>query len=282
MPAHVTLFQLDGHKRSKVVVQAMAHGIRRAGDIPTIKPAVLYRPDSGIIVFYGLTGPLAKAITRQKAAGGTAVYVDLGYWGRRQGGRWTGYHKVAVNSRHPTEYFQRVEHPEDRFRKLGISIRNWRGGRHILIAGMGDKGAIAEGFAPGEWETAAVAEIQRHTDRPIIYRPKPSWKGAKPIQGATFSPPRQKIEAALDDCHAVVTHHSNVAVDGIMAGTPAFCWTGVASPMALQDLSRIETPERPDGRERWARDIAYCQFSIAEMAEGLAWKHLRDEGLLPC
>lgn len=282
MPLEVKLFEIDSHHRSKVVVQAMAKGISRVGDRPAIKPAVNYRPDDQVIVFYGLVGALAKAIRRQQAVGGTAIYVDLGYWGRRQGGRWTGYHKIAVNSRHPTEYFQRRPHDETRFRRLGVSMMPWKRGRNILIAGMGDKGSLAEGFQPGEWERSAVEQLRKLTDRPIIYRPKPSWLKARTIDGTIFSPPRQKIEEVLADCHAVVTHHSNVAVDGLMDGIPAFCFEGVAVPMALADLTRIEHPEYPADRQRWANDIAWTQWSIAEMAEGLPWRHLKDEGLLPC
>lgn len=282
MPLEVTLFQIEGHHRSRIVVQAMARGIRAAGDKPVIKPATLYRPNDGVMVFYGLMGPLAKAIRRQQAAGGTAVYVDLGYWGRRRGGRWSGFHKVAVNSRHPTEYFQKRQHDERRFRALGVSLDEWKEGRHILVAGMGDKGSIAEGFRPGQWECEAIEALKKVTDRPIIYRPKPSWKGAKPIEGTIFSHPKQRIEDVLADCHAVVTHHSNVAVDGLMMGVPAFCFEGVASTLALSDLSQIEHPERPDARFQWACDVAHCQFSVEEMTTGIAWTQLKHEGLLPC
>lgn len=282
MPIQVNLFQLEHHHRSSVVIQAMAKGIRRVGDRPIVRPAVNYRPDQEIMIFYGLVGPLAKAIRRQTAAGGTAVYIDLGYWQRRKGGRYSGYHKLAVNSRHPTDYYRRRPHDSSRFRELGVSIRDWqKGGQHILVAGMGDKGSLAEGFQPGEWERDAITLLRKYTDRPIVYRPKPSWKNAKPIEGCKFSDSKQRVEEVLAGAYAVVTHHSNVAIDGVMEGIPAFCLQGVGSTMALADLSRIEHPERPSGREAWAQDIAWCQFSIAEMAEGVPWRHLKDEGLVP-
>lgn len=283
MRLEVILYQVAGHHRSKVVVQAMARGIKAVGDKPVIRPAVNYRPNDEIMVFYGLVGPLAKALRRQQAHGGTAIYIDLGYWGRRNGGRYAGYHKLAVNDRHPTAYFQNRPHDERRFRQLGVSIEDWKtGGKHILLAGMGDKGSAAEGFQAGEWERNAVAELALHTDRPIVYRPKPSWVNPKPIEGTKLSTSKQHIETVLHDCHAVVTHHSNVGVDGLMAGIPAFSVEGVATPLASADLAMIEAPLRPDGRERWAHDISYTQYSVAEMADGIAWRHLKDEGLVPC
>lgn len=261
-------------------MQAMAQGIRKAGDRPVIRPSANYRPNDAVIVFYGLVGSLSKALRRQAAHGGTAIYLDLGYWGRRDGGRFRGHHKVVVNARHPTEYFQRRAHDATRFEKFGLALREWRDGNHILLAGMGEKGALAEGMVPGDWERAAVAEIRKHSDRPIIYRPKPSWRSAKPIEGTIFSPPAQEVEDVLAGAHAVVTHHSNVAVDGLIGGIPAFCLEGVARPLALTDISRIETPRKDGDRLQWASDIAWCQWSVDEMAAGLPWRHLKDEGFV--
>lgn len=280
MPAEVSVYRIPGHTRSKLVTDAMMRGIDQAGDRPILRHASAFEPSTGIAVFYGLMGKLWTAIQAQREAGGTAVYIDLGYWGRREGGRWTGYHKVAVNARHPTEYFQKKQHDRSRFERFNIRPADWKDGKHILIAGMGDKGASAEGYQPGQWEREAVTALRGLTDRPIVYRPKPSWRTAKPIEGTSFSPHRQRIGDVLQNCYAVVTHHSNVAVDALLSGIPAFCWGGVATCMTLQDLGKIEDPLRPEGREQWAADIAWTQWSMREMAEGWAWRHLRDEGLV--
>lgn len=132
-----------------------------------------------------------------------------------------------------------------------------------------------------EWERNAVAALRKVTDRKIVYRPKPSWTGAKPIEGTSFSPRSESLNDVLRDCHAVVTHHSNTAVDALVAGVPVFCLEGVASPLALDDLASIENPVTPDGREQWAADVAWTQFSVKEMQCGLAWRHLKDEGVVP-
>jgi hypothetical protein len=146
---------------------------------------------------------------------------------------------------------------------------------------MSDKGALAEGYQPEEWERWAIAEIKKYSKRTIVYRPKPSWKGAKPITGTITSGREREVEQDLRNAWAVVTHHSNVAVDALVAGVPAFCWGGVALEMSLQTLARIEDPHFPDGRLQWMADIAYTQWSIAEMRTGLPWVHLKKEGLIP-
>ena len=208
--------------------------------------------------------------------------MDLGYWGRRQGGRWAGYHKLVVNARHPTAYFNRRALPSCRASELRVFPEPWRAdGSAILLAGMGDKGAAAEGFLPEAWERETIAELRRFTKRPIIYRPKPSWKKAAPIAGVSYSPRTEELSAVLRRCWAVVTHHSNVAVDGLVAGVPAFTWGGVAEPMALRRLDLIEEPLRPEGRWEWISNIAWTQWSVTEIALGDPWRHLKAEGLLP-
>lgn len=260
----------------------MAMGIRKHDEQAREIIEEFYNgPVSQIAVFYGLRGNLRQVFADYRMYQRKAVHVDLGYWNRTEGGKLYGYHKVTVNNRHPTAYFQNKRHPHDRFSKLGLQIKPWRtNGEHILVAGMGPKAADVEGFAPNQWEKDAVAKLRMHTDRPIIYRPKPSWHHPEPIDGTMLSPNNQPLEEVLRKCHAVVSHHSNVCVDALIEGVPVFCVKGVAVTMGLNDISKIEEPLIPDGREQWAADIAYCQWRPDEMKEGLVWRHLKNEGLI--
>jgi hypothetical protein len=281
MSLRVACYVIPAHRRSTLCAQAMRDGILACGDFAEI---VLDNQHSGVnhdvCVFYGFTRPLQRIMADYKAKGRPAIYIDLGYWGRVKN---DGHHKIVVNGRHPTEYFQRVRHDNARARKFGLQIEPWRAdGRHILIAGMGSKASvIAENLPFESFERDAIRQLKQLTDRPIVYRPKPSCKQAGEIVGTTFSPPEQPLEEVLRDCHAVVTHHSNVAVDAVLEGIPVFCAQGVASVMGLQDLAQIETPARPAGRESWVNDISYTQWTWTEMARGLPWRHLKDEGLIP-
>lgn len=283
MPLDVAVYLMRGNGRSQKIGDAMACGIRLAGDRPIIRCDGQYRgQDEPVAVFYGYQRNHPQIMADYRAAGRKVVYLDLGYWGRHDGGRWAGYHKVAINDRHPTAHFRSRPHDPSRLARFGLRPKPWRTGKHILLAGMSDKAAATLGYGPEEWERRTVAEIRKHTDRPVIYRPKPSWTGARPIGGCGFSPKGQRLVDVLTDCHAVVTHHSNVAVDGLVEGIPAFVWDGVAQPMASQDLAEIETPRRPDGREQWMADIAWTQWNVAEMMNGRLWEHLKGEGLIPC
>lgn len=268
----------------------MARGIQASRDLVDVFPESSFPTRRHMIggydahVFYGLEGHLpqlfAAAIEESRA-----VYIDLGYWGRREGGRYQGFHKVSVNARHPSAYYRFPAHAGDRFRKFGIPVDgwHWRGARvtgKIILAGMGAKGAAAEGFGPQEWERAAVEAMRPFTSREIIYRPKPSDPLAAPIPGTTFSKKTMPVEELFSDAWAVVTHHSNVAVDALLAGIPVFCWGGVAREMGLQDFARIEDPHYPEDRAQWAADIAYTQWSVPEMAAGHCWQHLKSDALV--
>lgn len=268
--------------RSRVICHSMAAGMKRLGvDVHEMREEFYNGPEYDAAVFYGLSGNLMQAFLDYRNKGKKAIYVDLGYWQRTLGGKLYGYHKVSVNGRHPTAYFQNRPKSNLRFQALGIPIKPWRKtGTHILVAGMGAKAAPVEGFKPNEWEEAAVRELRKHTDRPIIYRPKPSWTHPLEIEGTTFSPRTQSLEEVLQDCWAVVSHHSNVCVDALLEGIPSFCFYGVATPMSLKDLRHIEHPIYPEGREQWAADIAWTQWTPAEMEGGHCWKYLRDEGIV--
>jgi hypothetical protein len=261
----------------------MREGIARVGDKPIARSSHHYqRPEGQVGVFYGLSGKLVNALADYPAAGRTAVFVDMGYWGRKTGGRYLGYHKLTVNSRHPTAYFQRQKHSASRFLHFGVKIEPWRtSGQSIVVAGMGPKGNRAEGYGPQGWEKEIIPLLRQHTRRPILYRPMPNSEGSKPILGSTMIDKDQPLREALADAWALVAHHSNAAVEGLVMGVPAFVVEGAALPMACADFTRIEHPRRPGNRRQWLADLGWTQFSVAEMAEGLAWRHLKDEGLVP-
>ena len=282
----VAIWSLSGKFRSQKIATALGAGASAAGYRALIRMDNVYsRPIGDIAAFYGYQKSFPHIMADYIAAGKTVVFVDLGYWGRRCGGRYNGYHKIAVNARNPNKYLMKRKRDDSRISLLGIKAMPWRSNDDfIIVAGMSDKSANSYGMKPEEWERWAVAEIQKHTIRPIIYRPKPSWHGARPIAGSEFRPALPSSDATADTfngCHAVVTHHSNIAIDALVNGVPSFCWDGAATCMSLQDLAQIEAPWRPDGRDQWLANIAWCQWTVPEMASGAMWRQLKTDRLIP-
>lgn len=278
----VAIYQQGGYDRARVVCDALRAGIRRCGDEADIVPLSRGSELKGdAIAFYGFQKPCDRLMAQAVKFGVPAVHVDLGYWGRTECGRLRGYHKVVLNSRHPTAYFQRRAHAADRIARFGLKIKPWqRNGRHILICGASHKHAAAMGYDPGEWEANTIAALRKVTDRPIRYRPKPSDLQSGPIAGTEYAR-GGSLEAHLSDCHALVTMTSNTAVDALVAGVPVFCEGGVASVMSSGPLTNIEKPSYPDGRDQFLADLAYCQWNMDEIEIGKPWMHFRDEGLIP-
>ena len=278
----VRVYAQRGKRRSEAICEAMAAGINASGDNARIVFEDKYSgPVARAAVFYGFSANLPRVMEGYVAAGRPAIFIDLGYWGRVDGGRLDGYHRISVNARQPDAYFQRRPHDATRLALAGIEISPWRrSGNHILVAGMSTKHATSAGFKKQQWEREAIAQLRTVTRRPIKYRPKPSDSSCGPIEGTIFSPATETLELALANCHAVVTHHSNVAIDAAIAGVPSFSQAGVATAIGLQDLALIETPIYPDNREQWLADVAWCQWRPAEMRTGALWRHLKDEGLL--
>lgn len=273
--------------RAKAICEAVTAGLGRCGQAVTVKSSADYRgPDADVALSYGLWGRLRQIHDDYPTAGRAAILIDLGYWGRRDGGKLAGYHRIAVNSRHATAYFQRIRHQADRFARFDIMPKPFRrDGSHVLLCGMSAKAAWVYGLAPEEYERQAVATLRRHTGREIRYRPKPSWKHAQPIDGSTWLPAGgNALMTPLDlkDCYAVVTHHGNAALDALIAGVPVFCEHGLASVLARRDLAQIETPLYPDEakRDQLLYDAAYTQFKVSEIADSTAWAYLRAEGLI--
>ena len=282
----VAIWSLSGKDRSQKIATALGLGASAAGYKALIRMDNYYRqPIGDIAAFYGYQKSFPRIMAEYIAAGKTVVFVDLGYWGRRLGGRYKGYHKVTINGRNPDKYLMKRNRDANRITLLGIKALPWRSdGNFIIVAGMSDKSANSYGLKPEEWERWAVAELQKHTIRPIIYRPKPSWLAAKPIPGSHFQPAQKSSDATAKTfagCHAVVTHHSNIAIDALVNGVPSFCWDGAATCMSLQDLSKIEKPLRPPARDQWLANIAWCQWSVPEIASGAMWRSLKMDKFIP-
>jgi hypothetical protein len=205
-------------------------------------------------------------IDRWTVEGRPWIYRDRGYLRRgrmaRSGlaaGAGEGYWRWHLGT---TQLDRVAPRPSDRFARLGIAARPWRrGGRHILVAEPSATLAVFHGLAG--WGERTVAALRRHTDRPILVRPKPPPRG-----------PATPLAADLKDAHALVTHTSNAAVEAAVLGVPIFVDpASAARHVGLTDIAKIETPVYPD-RDAWLAALAYCQFSEAEMLDGTMWRLL--------
>jgi len=281
----VKIYQDDG-RRSKHIAESMAKGISKHGDYVNFHNPDHYKghTDGDVAVFYGLRKNLKTIFNDYINAGKKAMLVDLGYFNRTQNGKLEGYHKVAVNSYHPTGYMMTCEHDDSRLKRLDLDPKPFnKGGEHILLAGMSGKASWANDFLPLEFETKMISSIKTVSKRRIVYRPKPSWKEARPIVNADYSPPTETLKQALKDCWAIVSHHSNVSIDAALEGIPAFVEPEApASLLGNSNIGSIENPVYPseDMVNRWLYALSYQQWTPQEMANGDCWNYFKGRGLV--
>ena len=116
-----------------------------------------------------------------------------------------------------------------------------------------------------------MAELKKHTDRPIRIRHKPRRKGTSGPAAALIS-----LKEDLENCHAMVTSVSMAAIEAVINGVPVFTNEhSPCAPVGLQDVCKIDEPIRPS-REEWAYSWAYAQFTPKEIESGLAYEILND------
>ena len=269
---HVT----RGSRRSKHVAKALAAGARRLGwRAETLcGQATAVRGD--LAAGYGwLLHPVFAAY---RAAGGHFLYVDLGYWSRKPGGDLlNGYHKLVLDGRHPHIDLDR-DWPAGRLRRQRVVVQPpRRGGTALVVAGMSAKNARVLGLQPEQWERAAVATLRdAGWAGRIVYRPKPSWDGARRLPGAAFSPGCEPLDRLFAGARAVATHSSNAAVDALAAGLPAYCEDGAALPLSCGRLAALPWAGCPDRRETLLTGLAWHQWTPAEIATGEALAFYRE------
>lgn len=210
-----------------------------------------------------------------QAAGILPIYFDKGYVrSRRAESRTWEFWRVSVGAHHPTHTtLMRHKKPSDRWEALGIELKPWRRrGLQIVFAGSSAKyHEFYRLSEPTRFARKVIANIASLSDRPVIYRPKPSWRDAVPIKGARYSGGDEGITAALANAHCLVTHGSNACFEAALLGIPSIILgDAVAWPISSTSLAEVEAP-RISKRERWLHNLAYHQWTLDEFRSGEAW-----------
>lgn len=273
------VFYASDKTRERRLAAAFAAGAHRHGHHVAIKPLGAPLSDGGDIDLVCMVGVKSHMLWRYvRTLGIPTVMFDKGYSRHKQDGCWE-YWRIAYKAHQPTAATIRVKYSGDRFKRLKLTVSPWKkpkNGTHILIAGSSAKYHTFYGLPdPTTYARSLVREIRQYSGRPIVYRPKPSWKGAGPIPGTTFSQGKRPLALDLEDCHVLVTHGSNACYEATLNGTPSIVLgEGVVKSISSTKLSRIERPLRGH-RPPVFNALAYHQWTLAEMAEGTMFDVMR-------
>ena len=185
-----------------------------------------------------------------RAAGIRTLLMDKGYTRHRDPedpSCWE-YWRISLDAHHPTETtLMRFKMDPARFDALGLEVKNWRKPaerKPIIIAGSSGKYHEFHGLPdPTEWTGKLVRQLAKRTQRPLIYRPKSSWRAAVRISGTLWGDPSESIFDVLADAHCLITHGSNACFESLLAGVPSLVLgDGIASPLSRTSLDDVGKP----------------------------------------
>ena len=255
MPPPDTL--VTRHEYSHVVGAAFAKGCSGRA-IP-----VEQYDETQDVAFYGIlrgTGDIAR---RRLESGDGFYYIDHGYI---RPGHYSGHYRIIRSGLHANlsakpDYGRLLAlkwSPEKRHDALRYSP--------ALLAPPSEYVSEFFGCSRTLWLESVKAKLAFVTDRPLVVSSKD-----------------EPGQPSLDQCWAVVTMQSNLAVEAIRKGVPVFCehgnfpdiWHHPAEHFS-DDIKNLDNPYRPSMIERceWAARLAATQFTLAEIASGYAWEYL--------
>lgn len=263
--------------------QLLAEALRAAGHQVTVLPVDAEIGDYDLHCVISVSSP--ELWRRLGAAGVKRLLWDKGY--NRDFPRWW---RVAFDGHQPADYVGRANHPADRAEAQGwidrIEDLRTSADKGVLLAGASPNYQAFAGLPdPTTYAEQIIAAVRELTDRPIVYRPKPQWREAVAVEGAEFShhPVKVKghrIRVDLERAHVMIVHASNACLEAALAGVPVICLgPAVTRSISSTDLLDVENPRRATREERLqaVANIAYCQWSLDEIASGEVWPYIQEQ-----
>lgn len=246
--------------------EAFAAGLRAHGVEPEFRDRRSYEL-CDLAVMWAHKSP--QIIAGQRGAGRDYLVLELAYFGDRR----NKFVSLGYNGLNGHAEFYNRDCPGDRWAQHGVPVAPWKqGGDYVLLMGQIPTDASLA-TCPGydHWLKSAV-QAARVYGLPVRFRPHPRGPVIRdapaPIMGG-------ELDAALRGAALVIAWNSNSLVDAVLAGVPVIaCDRGsMAWPVAAHEIGA--EPIRPD-RTQWLHDLAYTQWTLDEIASGLAWGHLRQ------
>lgn len=275
-----SLFTDNGALNSKPVFEAFAQGCGQLGH------EVVYNSiDADVaviwsVLWHGRMSANQKVWQEFKASNKPIIVLEVGALHRNI--MW----KVGINGINRDANFGDSDNDSSRADQLGLKLRPWTDNQdgHILICTQHDKSEQWNGMPSiSNWVLKVIEHIRSQTDRKIIVRPHPRCK----LTGIDHEYPNvvlqrpQHIDGTYDDfdldlsnTYAVVNWSSNPAIQAVVEGVPVF-----VSPHSLchsvgNSISGdYNNPNKPD-RQQWLNDLAYTEWSVPEISQGIPLKHL--------
>lgn len=272
------------------LVQAVKEGCEKFGCQVLLRAQSAYRENNyeecDIGVCFGLhaPGPLLQREFREH--GTPLLIIDYGYvkrgtlmYSKVDEGK---YYSLSLNGLNGRSDRLPTPMSPDRWKSLKVPLQPWRtDGKYILVCGQKANDVAIGNLNPIHWAKSTIATIQSLTSRAVMFRPHPEDPTQKRPIGVPHAEHKIFVEA-LEEAYCVVAYNSNSLVEATVAGVPTFTLGegSMVQGVTNTNLAMIDTPDLPD-REQWAADLAWRQYTIGEIRNGLMWEYAVEGKITP-
>ena len=164
--------------------------------------------------------------------------------------------------------------PSDRWQLHGYQslLEEWSGGDYVLLAMQAPWDAV---FRRTNTNYDDIAKQITDLGFNLRIRPHPTFKRAVVEGYEMIDLSKESVYESCKNALATVTVTSTTSIDSLFAGTPVVTLDDrcIARPVSMHSINDLKNITYPD-LEQWTYDLAYCQWSLEEMADGQAWHHL--------
>ena len=212
------------------------------------------------------------------------VVLEVG--GIKRGTTW----KVGLNGINRTAYFGEQDNDRTRADSLGLVCKPWRSnGDFILICGQHDKSLQWQHMPQmSNWLIDTVKTIQKHSNRPIVFRPHPrcplpniekEFKNVYRQVPNKLAGTYDDFDMKFDNIHATISYSSNPGIHSIINGVPAFVGTSSLAYDVGNDIDFLHDIEEPHmgDRQHWLNNYAHTEWTVEEISQGLPLKLLTSK-----
>lgn len=260
----------------KALVGELVKGINAAGD--EAFPVSHYNQEMPYDAFVCWGWRIGKRFRKRHPKTPICV-MERGYVGDRfhwTSLGWNGLNGRAIFPKAPEgDFYQGRWH-----RWLGATMQPWRdvpprtgSNRYALILGQvqADQACINVNLA---YQYRAWAALLHQRGYRVKFRAHPKALAQHSgLQRASYT--RGTLAEDLAGAAFTVSWNSNASVDSVLAGVPSVTFDkgAMAWDVASHDL---DSPVTMPSRTEWAAQLAWCQWQPLELADGTAWKAVRE------
>ena len=272
-----SLYTHNGALNSKPVFEAFAQGVSNLGHEVTYNSTDADVAVIWSVLWHGRMSANKNVWEHFVRQGKKIIVLEVGALHR--GITW----KVGINGINRDAIFPDGNNNSDRAEQLGLKLKPWNtDGSKIVICTQHDKSQQWENMPSiQQWVSDMINMIRVQTDREIVVRPHPRCN--IDIPGVTIQKPQQipgtydDFDLQFDDVYAVVNWSSNPATQSVMSGIPVYTGkSSLAWDVSMQSITNLNNPQLHD-RTQWLNNLAYTEWSIPEISQGIPIKHLTSK-----